>query len=175
MLKTSSVLRTATTSDLQQLSAIKSAVSRRTYGALMTQDQMAWWLDVGCSPSHFATPVDDPRSTVLIDDEAGAVGTVTCAEAAYISDVYVERPGEGAGRRMVDALLAVGREHGLAQAECSVMGWSPDAIAFWVRVGFTRGRFLTKPVFDPEGLMRRDGWMRSESFPTTYLGYVRPL
>jgi ribosomal protein S18 acetylase RimI-like enzyme len=169
------MIRTATTADLAELSAIKSSVSRLAYGALMTDEQLAWWLEMGCSQARFQAPLGDSRSTVLIDHEAGAVGTVTCAEAAYISDVYVARPGEGAGRRMVEALLALGREHGLAQAECSVMGWSPEASAFWIRMGFTRGRFLTKPAFDPEGRMRRDGWMQSESFPTTYLGYVRAL
>jgi ribosomal protein S18 acetylase RimI-like enzyme len=168
-------VRAATLSDLAELSRIKTTVSRRAYGALMTESELAWWLEVGCSPERFAVPLGDPRCTVLIDDAAHAVGTVTCAEAAYISDVYVERPGHGAGRRMVDALLAVGREAGLAQAECSVMAWSPEAIAFWERMGFRRGRFLTLPSFDPRGLMRRDGAMRSESFPTSYLGYVRAL
>jgi ribosomal protein S18 acetylase RimI-like enzyme len=166
-------IRAATTADLAELSRIKSTVSRRVYGALMSESELAWWLDVGCSPERFATPLRDPRSTVLIDDDAHAVGTVTCAEAAYISDVYVERAGRGAGRRMVDALLAAARDAGLAQAECSVMAWSEDAIAFWERMGFRRGRFLTRPVFDPEGLMRRDGEMQSETFPTRYLGFVR--
>ena len=168
-------MRAATTSDLAELSRIKSTVSRRAYGALMTESELAWWLEVGCSPERFATPLGDPRSTVLIDDAAHAVGTVTCAEAAYISDVYVEHAGLGAGRLMVDALLAIGRDAGLAQAECSVMAWSAQAIAFWERMGFRRGRFLTLPVFDRQGLMRRDGEMQSETFPTRYLGYVRAL
>ena len=64
---------------------------------------------------------------------------------------------------MVDALVARARERGLAQAECSVMGWSADAMVFWTRMGFTRGRFLTQPSFDRDGLMRRDGWMRSST------------
>jgi GNAT superfamily N-acetyltransferase len=169
------VIRTATTADLPELSAIKSAVSRRAYGALMTEAQLAWWLDVGCSQERFAPHLDDPGSTVLLDDETRAVGTITFAEAAYISDVYVERAGVGGGRRMVDALLSLARERRLPQAECSVMGWSSDAMAFWTRMGFERGRFMTQPSFDRHGLMRRDGWMRSESFPTTYLGYVRAL
>jgi ribosomal protein S18 acetylase RimI-like enzyme len=168
-------MRTATLDDLEELSRVKSTVSRRAYGAVMTPEELAWWLDVGCSPERFAVPVADPRCTVLIDDAAHAVGTVTCAEAAYISDVYVERAGEGAGRRMVDALLAIGREAALAQAECSVMAWSTGAIAFWERMGFRRGRFLTLPVFDPGGRMRRDGAMRSEHFRTDYLGFVRAL
>ncbi len=174
-MRASTVIRAATRADLSELSAIKGSVSRRAYGALMTEEQLAWWLDIGCSPARFTSALDDPQCTVLIDDEARAVGTIRCAEAAYISDVYVERAGEGAGRRMVDALLALGREQGLGQAECSVMGWASEAIAFWSRMGFRRGHFLTRPVFDPHGLMRRDGWMRSESFPTTYLGFVRPL
>jgi GNAT superfamily N-acetyltransferase len=169
------VIRTATTADLPELSAIKSAVSRRAYGALMTEEQLAWWLDVGCSQERFAPHLDDPGSTVLLDDETRAVGTITFAEAAYISDVYVERAGAGGGRRMVDALLSLARGRRLPQAECSVMGWSSDAMAFWRRMGFERGRFMTQPSFDRHGLMRRDGWMRSESFPTTYLGYVRAL
>jgi hypothetical protein len=169
------VLRTATTADLPELSAIKSAVSRRAYGALMTEEQLAWWLDVGCSAERFAPHLDDPHSTVLVDDETRAVGTVTFAEAAYISDVYVVRAGEGGGRRMVDALVSLARERELPQAECSVMGWSADAIVFWMLMGFTRGRFLTRPSFDRHGLMRRDGWMQSETFPTTYLGYVLAL
>ena len=139
---------TATTADLPELSAIKSAVSRRAYGGLMTEEQLAWWLDVGCSQERFAPHLDDPHSTVLLDDETRAVGTVTFAEAAYISDVYVERAGEGGGRRMVDALVSLARERGLPQAECSVMGWSADAVVFWTRMGFTRGRFLTQPSFD---------------------------
>ena len=167
--------RTATTADLPELSAIKSAVSRRAYGALMTAEQLAWWLEVGCSEERFAPHLGDPHSAVLLDDETRAVGTVTFAEAAYISDVYVERPGAGGGRRMVDALVSLARERGLPQAECSVMGWSADAVVFWRRMGFTRGRFLTQPSFDPHGLMRRDGWMQSESFPTTYVGYVLRL
>lgn len=169
------VLRIATTADLPDLSAIKSEVSRRAYGGLMTEEQLAWWLELGCSQERFAPHLDDPDSTVLVDDEARAVGTVTFAEAAYISDVYVERAGEGGGRRMVDALVTLARERRLAQAECSVMGWSTDAMVFWTRMGFTRGRFLTRPSFDRDGLMRRDGWMRSEHFPTTYVGYVLAL
>jgi GNAT superfamily N-acetyltransferase len=168
-------MRTATHDDVTELSRIKATVSRRAYGPVMTPGELAWWLDVGCSPERFAAPLADPRCTVLIDDAAHAVGTVTCAEAAYISDVYVEQAGRGAGRRMVDALLAIGRAAALTQAECSVMAWSTGAIVFWERMGFRRGRFLTLPVFDPGGLMRRDGAMRSEHFRTDYLGFVLAL
>ena len=55
------------------------------------------------------------------------------------------------------------------------MGWSADASGVLARMGFTRGRFLTQPSFDRHGLMRRDGWMQSEHFPTTYVGYVLAL
>jgi hypothetical protein len=122
------VLRIATTADLPDLSAIKSAVSRRAYGGLMTEEQLAWWLEVGCSQERFAPHLDDPRSTVLVDDEARAVGTVTFAEAAYISDVYVERAGEGGGRRMVDSRRPSARSWAGARTRwCSGRAWASRA------------------------------------------------
>jgi hypothetical protein len=167
--------RAATVGDVQDLAAIKASVSRRAYEGLMSADELTWWLDAACSVEHFAALLGHPRAEVLIEDESRAVGTVRFEQAAYISDVYVTRPGTGAGRRMVEALCARARAAGQTTAECSVMGWSSGAIAFWEVMGFRRGRFATQQSWDPEGLMRRFGMMRSRTLSTDYLAYVRAL
>jgi hypothetical protein len=167
--------RAARLGDLRDLAAIKAVVSRRAYGTLMSSTQLRWWLDVACSRDHFAALLGDPGAVVLIEQESRAVGTVRFEQAAYISDVYVARPGFGAGRRMVEALLFRARAAGQTSAECSVMAWSSGAIAFWEVMGFRRGRFATQQSWDPEGLMRRHGTMRSRTLSTEYLAYVRAL
>lgn len=169
------MVRDATGADAGELSAIKRVVSERAYSALMSERELEWWLTVVCAPDHFAAMIEDPACAVVVDDELRGVGTVRLAEAAYIGDVYVAHPGGGAGRRIVDALLGRAVAAGLAQAECSVMEWSIDAIAFWERLGFRRGRFETQPIWDPEGLMRSAGSMRSLSLSTSYLAYVRAI
>jgi GNAT superfamily N-acetyltransferase len=169
------MLRAATTADLPALSANTRLVSERSYGSLMTAAELAWWLEVVCSQEHFAALLDDPDCAVLIDDELRAVGTARFAEAVYIGDLYVARPGAGAGRSIVGVLLDRARDAGLPSAECSVMAWNVDAAAFWERIGFRRGRFMTQPAWDPEDLMRRVGWMRSSTLSTAYLAYVKPL
>jgi GNAT superfamily N-acetyltransferase len=161
--------------DAAALSAIKRAVSERVYAALMSERELAWWLQVACAPDHFASMIGDPACAVVIDEEVRAVGSARFAEAAYIGDVYVERPGAGAGRAIVAALLDRAGAAGLTRAECSVMAWSVEAIAFWERLGFRRGRFATQPAWDPEGLMRRVGSMPSRSLSTSYLAYVRAI
>jgi ribosomal protein S18 acetylase RimI-like enzyme len=167
--------RTATLDDLRELARIKAVVSRRAYSALMSSDELQWWLDAACSPEHFKALLDDPKAAVLIEDTSRAVGTVRFEEAAYISDVYVAHPGMGAGRRIVETLLTYACAAGQASAECSVMAWSPGAIAFWEAMGFRRGRFATQQPWDPDGLMRRDGTMHSRTLATEYLAYVRAL
>jgi GNAT superfamily N-acetyltransferase len=161
--------------DAAALSAIKRAVSERAYNGLMSERELDWWLGRPCAEDHFAAMIEDPACAVVIDQEHGGVGSVRFAEAAYIGDVYVERAGAGAGRRIVDALLDRADVAGLTGAECSVMAWSAEAIAFWERIGFRRGRFATQPAWDPEGLMRDVGSMRSRTLSTRYLAYVRVI
>jgi len=169
------VVRDAINADAAQLSAIKRAVSERAYAALMSERELAWWLEVVCAPDHFAAMIGDPACAVVIDEESFAVGSVRFAQAAYIGDVYVARAGGGAGRAVVDALLERASVAGLTRAECSVMEWSVEAIGFWERIGFRRGRFATQPAWDPDGLMRRVGSMRSRTLSTSYLAYVRAI
>ena len=169
------MLRDARADEVAELSEIKRRVSQRAYAGLMSARELAWWLEVVCAPEHFAALIADPACAVLVEDELEGVGTVRLAEAAYIGDVYVVRAGAGAGRRIVEALLERARADGRPQAECSVMAWSAAAAAFWERIGFRRGRFATQPAWDPEGLMRRDGWMPSRSLATRYLAYTKRL
>ena len=169
------MVRDATDDDAAALGAIKREVSERAYSALMSERELAWWLAVVCAPDHFAAMIADPACAVVIDEQLRGVGSARFAEAAYIGDVYVATPGAGGGRAIVEGLLERARAAGLTRAECSVMAWSADAIAFWERLGFRRGRFETQPVWDPEGLMRRAGSMRSRSLSTSYLAYVRAI
>lgn len=160
------ILREATVSDVPVIRAIAHATWPVAYGAILSPQQLRYMLELMYSEDALLEQltVNGHRYTlVLLDDVAqGFAGfeqgfnrlPITRLHKLY---VLPSAQGSGAGKRMIDHVVARARDHGDAAVELNVNRFNP-ARTFYERHGF---RIIRDEVIDiGNGFVMDDHVMR---------------
>lgn len=137
-------VRPATEKDAAALSAIKHAAAHRAYTFHAGRAAVTAWLDKRGSVEFIRDRITAPKTLFLVAEHHTGTATTLLGGGlirrepghSYLSDVYADPPGLGAGTALVRELLDHAARSHWGPTRCFVIAANLPARAFFTGLGF---------------------------------------